>query len=221
VLSLTLAYIQVKALAEQSAMQEDENVNFQWAFVVLKNSNSGSQFTAITHDTALKSGDKLKMLVRLNKKCFVYVFYHSSQGALYMLFPYTLSQFSNDYEVSKKYYIPQSDFVFELDENIGQEKYYLIASAQRLPELEDLYSSYESTEDVKKPKYFEKIIHEIRELRKSHKTFTTKAERPIISVGAIRAHLISEGSEYPDLDKFLIEFSANDFFAKTFTIDHK
>jgi hypothetical protein len=138
-----------------------------------------------------------------------------------MFFPYNLNQFSNDYEVSKNYYIPQGDFVLELDENVGQEKFYLIASAQRLPELENLYSSYESVEDFKKPKYIENIIHEIRQIRKSHKQFTTKAERPVVSIGGLRAHIIIEETKYSDLDKFAIEIAANNFFARTFTIDHK
>jgi hypothetical protein len=83
------------------------------------------------------------------------------------------------------------------------------------------HSSYESVEDFKKPKYIENIIHEIRQLRKSHKQFTTKAERPVVSIGGLRAHIIIEETKYSDLDKFAIEIAANNFFARTFTIDHK
>lgn len=219
--SFVLTYIQRIASAQQAKSQENKNVNFHWAFVVLKKSNNGSQFTTITRDIVLKSGDQLKMLVKLDKECFVYVFYYSSQGELYMFFPYDLSQFSNDYEVSKNYYIPQSDFVLELDENVGKEKIYLIASTQRLPELEDLYSFYESVKDLKKPKFIENIILEIRQLRKSHKQFTTKAERPVVSTGVVRAHISTEKTDFSDLDKFAIEIAENNFFAKTFTIDHK
>ena len=70
-----------------------------------------------------------------------------------MLFPYSLNQFATDYLLSKEYYIPQGNFVFELDDTGGYEKFYLIASAQRLQELENLFGSYESAEDFKKPEF--------------------------------------------------------------------
>jgi hypothetical protein len=196
-------------------------VCFYWAFGTIKGDGGNQKFIGIVRDTELQSGDKLKMLVKLNQKCFVYVFYYSSQGQLYMLFPYYLGQFSNDYEVSKKYYIPQGNFVFELDDNVGKEKIYLIASVRRLYKLENLFGSYNSAEDFKKPEYIENIIHEIRQLRKRHKKFTTEAERPVASIGPIRAHFFSEKDELPDLDKLAVQINAESFFAKTFTIDHK
>ena len=151
VLGLAMTYSPGPLLAEQANLQTDNNVSFLWAFGAIKKTNQELQFIKITRDTELKSGDQLKMLVRLNKKCFVYVFYYSSQGQLFMLLPYNLNQFSTDYETSKNYYIPQGNFVLELDDNVGQEKFYLIASAQRLQELENLFGSYESAEDFKKP----------------------------------------------------------------------
>lgn len=196
-------------------------VCFYWAFGAIKRDGNGQKFITISGDAELQSGDQIKMLVKLNKKCFVYVFYHSSQGELYMLFPYNLSQFSSDYEISKNYTIPQGDFVLELDEHVGEEKIYLLASAQRIPELENLYSSYKTAEDSQKPEFIKNIIQEIRHLRKRHTQFTIEAERPEPSTGSIRAHVISDKSQLPDLDKISIEYAAKDFFAKTFTIVHK
>jgi hypothetical protein len=196
-------------------------VCFYWAFGAIKADRIEQVFIKISGDTELQSGDQLKMLVKLNNKCFVYVFYHSSQGELYMLFPYNLSQFSNDYEMLKNYYIPQGDFVLELDEHVGKEKIYLLASAQRIPELENLYNSYEIAEDPQKPEFIKNIIQEIRKLKKHHTKFTIEAERPVASTGSIRAHIIGDKSRLPELDKIAIEYTAKNFFAKTFTIDHK
>ena len=196
-------------------------VCFSWAFGAIKGDEGEQKFIEITRDTELQSGDQLKMLVKLKKKCFVYVFYLSSQDELYMLFPYTLNQFSSDYQVSKNYYIPKGNFVMELDENVGKEKFYLIASARRLHELENLFDSYDSDEGAKKTEFSESIIEEIRKLRKRHKKFTTEAERPIASTGSIRAHIVSGQVGLPELDELAVEVTAKDFFAKTFTIDHK
>jgi hypothetical protein len=196
-------------------------VCLSWAFGALVGVKNNRKLIKITRDTELKSGDQLKMLVKLNKKCFVYVFYYSSQGQLYILLPYNLNQFPTDYETSKNYYIPQGNLVLELDENIGKEKIYLIASARRLHELENLFGSYNSAEGLKKPEFIENIIQEIRHLRKRHKKFTAEAERPVASTGSVRAPIISEKASLPDLNKITVEITANDFFAKTYTIDHK
>lgn len=221
--SIQLMMLMLVFCADHAAAEEQcaGEVCFNWAFGALKGNESDQKFIKIARDTELQTGDKLKMLVRLNNKCFVYVFYHSSQDELYMLFPYDLSQFSNDYEVSKNYYIPQGNYILELDDHVGKEKFYLVASAKRLHELENLFASYDSEEGLKKPEFMESIIQEIRNLRKRHKKFTIEAERPIASTGTIRAHVASERPGLQDLDKIANKFIAQDFFAKTFTIDHK
>jgi hypothetical protein len=221
VFGLAITYSPGPTLAEQENRQTDHNVSFLWAFGAIKKTDQGLHFTKITRDTELKSGDQLKMLVKLKKKCFVYVFYYSSQGQLHMLLPYHLNQFSTDYEISKSYYIPRGNFVLELDENIGEEKIYLIASVRRLHELENLFDSYDSAEGAKRPESIENIIKEIRNLRKRHKKFTAEAERPIASTGSIRAHIISEKTGLPNLEKFAVQINTVGFFARTFTIDHK
>ena len=107
-----------------------------------------------------------------------------------------------------------------MDENVGPEKFYLIAYNQRLSELENLYGSYSSSETLKKPKLLESIIDEIKLLRKRHKKLTITAERPPLSLGPVRAQIVNDKKEFPDLDKFAVQINAEIFFAKTFTIDH-
>ena len=131
------------------------------------------------------------------------------------------TQSSHRNKISKDYYIPKGDFVLELDENVGKEKIYLIASNRRIPELEHLYTSYNSAEFSQKPEYIKRIIHEIRKLRRRHKKFTIEAERPVASIGSIRGHIIKEETELTDLEKIAIVFTAKNFFSKTFTIDHR
>ena len=216
--AFSLSYNIPCVMAEQ---QRAGDVCFLWAFGAILESQGDRKFIQISRDTKLNSGDQLKMMLKLKKKCYVYVFCLSPHSELYMLFPYNFSQFSNDYEVSKGYYIPKGDFVLELDEIIGKEKIYLIASNRRIPELEDLYTSYKDAEFTKKPELIKKITHEIRKLRKRHKKFTTEAERPVASIGSIRGQIIKEKAENTDLEKIAIVFTAKNFFAKTFTIDHR
>ena len=107
------------------------SVCFSWAFGAYVKGGSNRKLLKIERDTELKTGDQLKMLIKLKRKCYLYVFYYSAQGQLYRLFPYSLDQFTTDYVLSKEYYIPQGDFVFQLDDTVGEEKDYRRRRCQR------------------------------------------------------------------------------------------
>ena len=134
----------------RAVQKEEKNVCFRWAFGAMVGPENDRRLVAITRDTTLKTGDKLKLLVELQKECFVYVIYHSGQDGALMLFPYELEQFTTDYKTSKRYLIPQGDRWFELDEHVGLEKFYLMASATRLTELEALFKKQKSPSTVNK-----------------------------------------------------------------------
>jgi len=201
--------------------KEDKNLCFRWAFGAIVRSGHELEFSAITRDTTLKTGDKLKMLVELEKKCFVYVIYHSAQGEVSMLFPYDMQQFSTDYTPGKRYYIPQGDRWFELDENLGRETFYLLASAQRLIELERLFSKYTTPDPAKKQDLAKQILTEIRKIKRRHRKLTTFAERPVPIGGSVRSITEDEKTFCPDVATIAVEISANDFFSRAFTIDHQ
>ena len=54
--------------AEQN---KQDLVCFRWAFGAIIGSKNDRRLVAITRDTILKTGDQLKMLVELQKKCFL------------------------------------------------------------------------------------------------------------------------------------------------------
>ena len=201
--------------------KKDKNLCFRWAFGAILRSGHELEFSAITRDTTLKTGDKLKMLVELQKKCFVYVIYHSAQGEVSTLFPYDMQQFTRDYATSKKYYIPQGDRWFELDDNVGRETFYLLASAQRLIELEALFRKYTTAEPVRKQDLAKQILTQIRKIKRHHRKLTTFAERPAPIGGSVRGSTEDEKAFRPDIATIAVEISANDFFSRTFTIDHR
>ena len=200
---------------------EKENVCFRWAFGAMVGPVSDRRLVAITRDTSLKTGDRLKMLVELKKKCFVYLIYHSAQDEIHMLFPYKVQQFTLDYETLKKYYIPQNEKWFELDEDAGQETFYLLAAAQRLIGLEALLGKYKSAEAVKKRGFVKQILAEIRKIKKQHRKFTTPAERPVSIGGSVRGVEKDKAIHFPDIDPIAAEVSATNFYSRTFTIEHQ
>jgi len=201
--------------------EKDKNVCFRWAFGAIVGAENDLKLVAITRDTALKTGDQLKMFVELQKKCFVYVIYHSAQGEVSILFPYNVQQFTRDYETSKKYYIPQGDMWFRLDENVGRETFYLLASSHRLMELEGLFEKYISADPVRKSKLVKQILAEIRKIKRRHRKFTAIAERPVPIVGNIRGVDDVQKAVRPDVSSIAAEISAKTFYSRTFTIDHQ
>jgi hypothetical protein len=206
--------------AQETAAQQNANVQFQWAFGALKKAN-GSKFEAVMKDTDLKTGDQIKFFLKVNKNCFVYLIYRSSQGELSVLFPQRFKLKSAEYTVAGNHYIPKADKWFELDEHTGEERFYLLASVKRLLGLEALINEYESADAVKKPPLAKKILFEIRKLRKQHLKFKTYAERPVNIIGNLRGTEKAETAVPHDIAKFAVEISADTFYSRTFTIDHQ
>jgi hypothetical protein len=219
-LGFALAMGAGSAGAQQQAEQE-ENIHFLWAFGAVVKAASGSKLVPIARDTAMKSGDQIKIFVKVEKKCFIYVVYHSSQGELSVLFPYRFEQLGTDEFTAGQYYIPQGDEWFELDEHVGQETFYLLASAKRLHELEALINKYESADPAKKTEFANKILVEIRRLRWEHRKFKSFAEKPVSIMGQLRGSEKVDRPGKPDVASLAVEISGQNFYSRTFTIDHQ
>ena len=133
---------------------------FQWAFCALPKADTGAKPTFITRDTALKSGDQIKFFVKLEPSVYLYFIYRSSQGEISVLFPHRFNQLDDNNSLSGKHYIPQGNQWFELDEHTGEEKFYLLASASRLFELEALINQY-GFQDVRVRHYGNQAVIEV------------------------------------------------------------
>lgn len=201
--------------------QAEENVSFYWAFGAAVKVGNDEKLVPIGRGTPLQTGDRVKMLVLLKKPCFVYVFHHDSQGDVRMLFPYNLQQFSSDYVTEKRYDVPQGNAWFELDEQVGSETFYLLASSKRLNELEDLVSQYASADNAKQSELAPQIVQTIRRVRKRHRNLTIVAERPTPIAGNFRALNQVEGTKQDlDIGQLAVDISADTFYSRTFTIEH-
>jgi hypothetical protein len=174
---------------------------------------------SVSHDTALKTGDQLKMFVQLQKRCFVYVIYCDTQNEINMLFP--TDPDPAKYRIREKYYIPPGDSWFTLDEHTGKETFYLLASVQRLFDLEVLYERYSSSTPRTKQRLANQILAKIKEIKKKHRTLTVVAERPVRLGGTLRSTGKKKSQALPKIDSIAVEISADQFYSRTFTIDHR
>ncbi len=204
-----------------SLSSEDEKVSFRWAFGVLTMGDEGPRLEAVRSHAALKAGDKLKMMVELQKKCFVYVIYQNAQGEVSMLFPYSMEQFANDYQPHKRYFIPKKDAWFQLDEHIGSETFYLMASTRRLSEVEYLMNRYESADPQKKPQIADQMAAEIREIGGGQKEMLSQGEKTASSESLTRGVERAQGRDTADVSAFAEEIASFGVYVRTITIDHR
>jgi len=204
VLSLTVPGLPGTASAQAS---DEDKVGFAWAFEALVAEGNVTKQVPIKEDMKLKTGDQLKMFVELRKPCFVYVIHHGARGEIQRLFPYDIQQFTTDYLTSKIYEIPPHDGWFRINEQAGLETFYLVASAQRLMDLEQLLATYAAAQPAEQPLAATHILTELRNLLKQHRA-SMKPGRPVPIAGNMRKGI--EG----------VEITAPQFYIETFTIEH-
>jgi len=204
------------------ALQQSEaNIGFEWAFGVLGHQDKTLIPIPITRDTILKSGDEIKMMVKMTKDCYVYAVYLDSQGEIALLFPYTIRQLQDDYVVEKPYYIPKGRNWMILDENTGKEIFFLIGATKRLLDLEIKLGNYFSADPSNRKPLADEVVSEIRGLRRQYSTFATIAEKPLSIGGNIRSIDTVKVVRRPDVADIATQISANNFYSKTITIDHQ
>jgi hypothetical protein len=200
---------------------EGPGVAFRWAFGALVGRGADEKLMAVTQDTVLETGDELKMMVELQRQCYVYVIYHGARNEVKLLFPHELKQFSTDYAVGKRYYVPDGDGWFELDAGVGREAFHLLASRERLKTLEGLLLGYESAAPENRAEVAKEIVAEIRRLKKQHRELAVPAERPVTIGGRIRGMEKPPDAARPDVATIADEIHGADFYGRTFTIDHR
>ena len=209
------------AAEDSSGRALSPGVDFRWAFAAMNVQDGKNSTQAIAEDTVLKSGDQIKMMVELQRRCFVYLFHDDGQDSVKLLFPYTLKQFEGDYQPERRYYIPRADAWYKLDEDPGREVFYLIASAKRLDALEKAYLKHESAEAALRAETARALVDLIRELRREHRELSSPAERPVPIGGALRSVEKVQAPDKPDISVFAEEILSNGFVARTYTIEHK
>jgi hypothetical protein len=216
-LSFLVLFFKSKIHAES---HEEKNVNFRWAFVAIVETDHDQQLVSITRSTVLKTGDRIKMFVE-PQKCFVYFIHRSEADEIELLFPYSLEQFDNERETTRKHFIPRGDEWFEMDGNTGLETFYLIASSSRLSKMEELLAKHARTEGADREEIAKEILEVIHNLKKKYRSIIASAERPMSIGGSIRGITKNEQAGLINIDLTANQISANNFYSRTFTIDHR
>jgi len=146
-------------------------LKFNWAFVGYSKGDTGGELVSIDKDIQLKSGDKFKFFFEMTQSGYVYLLTYSSQAELYLLFPQNLGQYNTPPPAAGSIYIPAGINWFQLDDQKGEERFYLLVSKQRLYELESLLKAYHTAQGAQKTAFKNGVLKEIKRLRWKHRKF--------------------------------------------------
>jgi hypothetical protein len=212
-------------LAAPGSQKESNGPRMLWAFGAIRASSNPPKVEPVSTKMVLSSGDKLKMMIQLKGKCFVYLIHRDSKGDFAMLFPYSLKQFDTDYQTGRSYYAPKGGAWFQLDARTGQETFYLIASDQRLLDIEYTYEKYASSEESKKQDLAGQILSELDRITERHLASSGEAEKAeklaAVSESMLRGFERATGADPTDIAGFAREISFDNIYSETFVVDHR
>ena len=218
-LLFSVSFLATFAAASEPQLNESE-VAFQWAFTAITEIDGKTGVIPVTGDMTLKTGDQLKMMLSFDTDCFIYLVYRSSTGEIVRLFPYEFVGVQKESRTNQRFFFPDANNWYTLDDTTGTEKFYLLASSVPLKTLEELLSHYENASLPSKPEIADQITLHINILRKSNSQLDSVAERPIQIGGNFRSIAPKQQTFY-DISKYAVSITRNTFYARTYTIEHK
>lgn len=208
-------------LAAPGPQTESHGSRILWAFGATRASSNPQKVEPVRTQMVLSSGDKLKMMILLRKRCFVYVIHKDTQGNLALLFPYSIKQFDTDYQTARKYYVPKGDGWYQLDDRTGKETFYLIASDQRLLDIEFTYQQYASCVPSKKQELAEQMISELHGITETHLASSAGGDIHADNQPTMRGFERATGADPTDITQLAREISFDTTYSETFVIDHR
>jgi hypothetical protein len=196
-------------------------MQFLLAFGALTGPEGKEKVIPVQNETLLRSGDRLKLYIEAKGAIHVYLLHLSGEGEIVFLYPGEGQ--SASIPPGAAVHIPDGPQSFQLDTHTGQEKFFLLVSAQRLQRLESLYAQHLTLkEKAALQSSADSILNEIKQLRLKHKDLSAPAEKPVRIGGSLRGQKPKDAPVFPDVTPLASEISVpGGFYGRTFTIDHR
>lgn len=199
---------------------EGRNARILWAFGAIRSSSNTAKAEAVRTKMVLHSGDKLKMMIQLQRKCYVYVIHKDTQGNLTMLFPYSIKQFDIDYQTDRKYFAPKDGW-FQLDTSTGTETFYLMASDQRRLDIEYTYQQYASCKAADKQAFAMRMLSELDRAAEGQPALANQGEVIAQNQFITRGFERATGADPLDISQLAREISFDSSYSEIFVIEHR
>ena len=158
----------------------ENKTSFRYGFIGKKSTNLDSLFI-VEDASTLHSGDQLRLNVDFEKGTFSYVIHHTSQNEYVLLY-----SSSSHIENNKNNAIFSSFNVdwSTLDNNIGEELFYLLSSKIRIISLEQYFKDYDQAKNKSKQRIGKKIARGLdsfqNEEDKKSSQLVQRLEKPVI-----------------------------------------
>jgi hypothetical protein len=196
------------------------DIGFLFAFGAYVGPQGKGKVVSVQNETTLRAGDRLKLFFEPKNDQYFYLLHISSQGELTPLFPGQAQPAK--VAAGTQLFIPAGNNWFELDAHPGQEKFFLLATAERLDGLEALCARHTAlTDKAEAQSSTDAILDEIKRLRQKHKQLSAPAEKPVRIGGSVRGQQPSSSPAVPDITPLAADVTAPGFFSRTFSIDHR
>lgn len=208
------------AVASAQVPSGKGDIGFIYAFGAYVGPQGKGKVISVQNETTLRAGDRLKLFFEPKSDQYLYLLYLNSQGELTALFPAA----AQPAKVVRgtQVFIPTGNNWFELDAHPGQEKFFLIATAERLDRLEELCARHTARKDkAGMQASADEILDEIKRLRQRNKQLSTPAEKPVRIGGSVRGEKPSSAPAVPDITALAAEVTAPGFYTRTFSIEHR
>ena len=199
--------------------QASDSLRFRWALVGAKKSAKDWKIFSVRKDTALKTGDNLMFYFEPSSACYVYLFLHDSQGKIHLLLPSSSEKMSTPLSTAERYFVPQRGSGMELDENLGDETFFLIVSSDRLKNLEAAYKEIETDYAGTR-----KMLNEIRLVLKKGAGISGFAAVVPESMGGTLRGIGSDLQKVLgkiDFEKYAFGIHSNNLYTKKIVIEHR
>jgi hypothetical protein len=217
-ISILIALFFVSLLVAQEAPRP---ISFRWAVVGKTLMNGKKAIINVQRDTVLNTGDSFKMLIQPLSKCYVYVMFQDSRGGMTLLFPYSSQEIGSSVSTDVSYTMPRGRLWYSLDSNTGRETFYIIASGERLTELEKLLHSLKKQDEQTARNVTQQVIQQINTYRKLYRKFVSMSEKPIAIAGNVRGIGDEKEVDRVDLSQFATEVEATGIYIRTISIEHR
>ncbi len=198
------------------AYSVDEMV-FRWA-LIKHHDSAPDQVVDFSETPVVRSGDEFRVFIEPLSGAHIYLYLYDSEKNLSLLFPADFSVFSSDEYNGQASYIPPPGNWFTIPNSTGTERFYLLASEQRLEALEQLTTDYYASPHAESRAA---LWTEIKSLRKKYSQLTAEAEVGVPIAGTIKSY----GNITPDLPANgpvrAVEVHAHQFYGKTIRLKHE
>jgi hypothetical protein len=214
----TLVVLVLILAAATGLAAQETKVSFTWAFV--KRATDGSAVPVnFGSRVNIKPGDLFKIHIQPGPRTWIYLVLQDSAGAVQRLFPESFDIFDKPSYAATRFFMPEGDDWFTLDGTRGTERFFLLASSERLRSLESLLLSLEKTTAnqgstaAAESSARQAVLDEIKRLAREHSQLSAAAEKPVTIAGGTRG--INES-----VAKLATRIEAESFYTRTFRLEH-